>query len=179
MSHPRLFRLVCLLVLLLALLCAWLLAPSLHAAQALPILSVFSVNDRGTADLLPGGRVLIVAELRSAELRTATLRIDSPAGLRLEAADASGGSLAVSDMYPPDTPPPGVLWTGAVSSTQPINLRLLYQVPSTAAVGDLLVSVTGQADTMALAASTRIRVCCVPAPEAQRPGWRVYLPVIR
>lgn len=179
-THPRLFRLLIVLLALLGLLCAWLFPLPLRAQGAPPSLTIFSVNDLGHVDLLPGSRVLIVAELRSDDRQTAALRVDSLPGLVLASADASAGAVAVFDMYPPSAPPPGILWTGEVSATQPINLRLLYAVPPATPAGDLTIRVSGQAGNMPLVASTMIRVCCAPAPPAQRPpGWRVYLAVIR
>lgn len=155
------------------------LAVSPARASTPPSLHVFTVNDRGAADLLPGSRVLMVAELRSEDLRTATLNAPTPAGLVLESYSASAGSLAVPDMFPRTAPPPFVAWTGEVSATQPINVRLLYYVPLNTAAGDLTIRVSGQAGDTPLAASTLIRVCCIAAPPATFHGYRVYLPAFR
>lgn len=155
-----------------------LLALALTPAPAPPSLRLFAVNDRGAADLLPKQRVLIVAELRSADLRAAALSVSTPAGLTIESYRASRGSLAAPSTFPPATPP-FVVWTGVVSETQPINIQLVYAVPPATAAADLLVRATGQAGGAALAASTVIRVCCVVAPPARAPVWRVWLPIVR
>lgn len=143
-----------------------LLASSTHAAAPLR-LSLWSVNDRGAADLLPGSRVLVVVELRSAEPQSATLTHATPPGLSLEQATASAGTIA-----------PGLMWSGVVSSTQPINISLLYSVPRDTTPGDRVLSVSGQAGDVPFAASTVLRVCCIEAPAPSRPVYERLLPIV-
>jgi len=162
---------------LLILVCV-LITPARAASG--PTLHLFSANDRGTADLLPGQHLLVVVELRGDELQSATITHPTPAGLVLESIDPSSGAVAIPDLYPRATPPPFITWTGEVSATQPINIRLVYYVPLDATAGDRTLTASGQAAGVSLAASSLIRVCCTPAPPvAPPPIYRRYLPVFR
>jgi len=110
------------------------------------------------ADVLPGDRVVVVVELRSETLREATLTHTPPPGLTLESAEADAGAMQ-----------PGLTWSGVVSATQPINLRLTYRVSGPPR--DVTLRVDGAGQT----AETTLRICCV---EAQPPPRRhIYLPI--
>ena len=164
----------------LLLLC--LLASTARAAVP-PSLTLFSVNDRGVADLLPGARVLIVAELRSTDDRPyATLTAPAPDGLELESFRISSGTANRFLSLGPDIGP-FLLWTGAVSPAAPINISMVYRVLSTAAPGDRVVTVYGQTGTQSqavpLAATTVIRICCIAASPLASTTFRVYLPAFR
>lgn len=127
------------------------------------------------ADLLPGQRVSVVIELRSEVLRIVTLQHPAPYGLLLRAYYVGSGTLGIDDQFA--SPTPSVHWTGAVSSTQPINLVLIYRVPAAAPPGDVVLSVSGHAGDTRLAASTLVRICCIAAP-SPRPVYRHFLPLL-
>jgi len=149
-------------------------------AAALPQLTMFSVNDRGTADLLPGQHLLVVVELRSDDRQSAAITHPTLPGLVLSSFEASSGALAAPDLFPPGSPPPFITWTGEVSATQPVNIRLVYAVPLDATPGDRMLTASGQAGGVSLAANTLIRVCCTPAPTVVPPPvYQRYLPVFR
>lgn len=139
------------------------------ARAAAPSLRIWTANDHGAADLLPGSRVFVVIELRSAAAQSVTLAHTPHTDLTLEQATASAGNL---------TPGSRLTWSGEVSATRPINLVLIYRVPKDAKPGDRTIRVSGLSSSVALAASTLIRVCCTPAPSPTS-SYRLLLPIIR
>lgn len=171
------------LVLCVALLLALIVAPPARSADV-PDLRAWSQN-QGGADLLPNGRVLVVVELRATEYQTATLSLGTPLGFTVTSVGVSSGAYAVPDMFPRETPPPFVRWTGEVSSTQPITLFVLYTVLPGAAPGDRKLIVSGLAGGVPIATALFVRVCCVAQPTPEPPpvpmasSHRVYLPTLR
>lgn len=151
---------------LLCLLLSWLSLPPAHAAIH-PTLRIWSVNNLGRADLLPGDSLQVVIELREAQAARATMQHLTPPGLVLESVKASSGDV-VSD--------PFVSWAGAVTIDQPVNIVLTYRVAADAVPGDRDLRAQAQVNGAGLHASTVVRVCCIPAPPAQQ---LIYLPLIR
>ena len=150
-------------------------------AVTLPTLSVWS-QAQGSSDLRPGGRVLVVAELRATDHQTTTLHLATPAGLVVRSIRPTSGAYIAPGMAPGSTYTPFVLWTGEVSATQPINLAVVYSVLSSTAPGDRQLLITGQAAGVPIATSLAIRVCCVeqPPPAGVSPEvHRLYLATIR
>lgn len=138
------------------------------AAPAAPTLRVWAATAQGVVDLVPGGHLSVVIELRSAaRIPRATLQHLTPAGLTLESATASTGTIATT---------PFLTWSGMVSSTQPINLVLVYRVALNARAGDRVLAAQAQVGGVQVKASASIRVCCATVPTAR---MRVYLPVVR
>ena len=167
-THPRLYRALIILIVFLALACAWWPLPL--RASAPPILTITTMNERGTPDLFPGQRVMVVIMLRSEEAHTAFAQHLAPDGLVLEHAEANTGAL-VTDPFPS--------WTGAISGTQPLIIVLSYRVAPDAPPGDRMIRAQAQIGGQLLRASNILRVCCIPAPPAQQSGYRRWLPLVR
>lgn len=163
-------------LLLVLLLC--LIATPAHAVS--PTLHIQSINDGGTADLMPGQRVAVIIELRSEALRSAALGHPTPAGLRVESATASSGKMVLfHDSLLQEATPGMFVWNGDVSNEQPIVIVIIYRVESDATPGDRTLSANGEAGDQQLRASNILRVCCIPAPPAQSSGRRLFLPLMR
>lgn len=159
-THPRLYRALVILIVLLALVCAWCWPFPLHAA-APPSLQIQSINDGGTPDLVPGQRLTVIIELRSEEAQHAQLQHLVPDGLTLEQSSASTGTL-VTDPFPS--------WDGVISDTQPLIIVLGYRVQIDTAPGDRAIKVQAQVAGQLLRAENVLRVCCISAPPAQQSG---------
>jgi hypothetical protein len=164
---------------IIALLALALLAPTARAAAPIS-LHVFTVNDLGAADLLPGGRGQATIELRSDTPQVVTLAIGVPVDLVMRGATASVGTVAIDDRFSSPGPLVYAHWSGNVSADRPINVVVSYRVATGAAVGDRTIQATATLDgQQRIRSAALVRICCITAPPPSPPGWRIYLPAIR
>jgi hypothetical protein len=153
-THPRLFRLVCLLLMLTALACAWLFPFPLHAA---PLLRLSASITR--TEYMTGERFTITTHLFN----------DGDEAIRAGVLIADDGTFA--RISPPYDKPPTVL------PGRSVPFRFTYQVLGSTPRGlhmfTVWSSIGGQAQQIT------IRVQPVVAPPAQVGPRRVYLAVFR
>lgn len=158
-------------------------APSSQAADA--VLRIDAAASKGEVTREAPSNVFHVSiAVFSTNVQTTTVSMTVPIDVRrfeVQSVEASGGAMAVPDMYQHDSPPSFVLWMGSVRLDHPAMVVIKLKVRPSAPLGPATIRASGMdAGGNTSADSVLIGLCCVEQPAPVKPKPRpLLLPIIR